>query len=108
MVDLAPEGTHHAFEALPDLAAEIRKRFQRVWVHQVAVADQIGQSQFRHVEKEPANSGLRRRVYDRPDPRITTIVVATTTLDGTIRAISRSPSSSWTSRAGFHALQGAV
>ena len=45
-VDLAPEGTHHAFEALPDLAAEIRKRFQRVWVHQVAVADQIDSPSF--------------------------------------------------------------
>ena len=109
MVDLAPEGTHHAFEALPDLAAEIRKRFQRVWVHQVAVADQIGQSQFQHVENDSAYSGLRRRVYDRPDPRITTIMVATTTLDGTIPHDQPIAFIKLDIEGGeFHALQGAA
>jgi FkbM family methyltransferase len=84
MVKLAPHGNHHAFEALPYLADELRTRFPGVYVHQVAVSDRSGPSDFQHVENAPTYSGLRRRVYDRQDAKVRTIQVSTTTLDEAI------------------------
>lgn len=84
LVAIAPTGTHHAFEALPHLAAELRVRFPGVRVHQVAVSDSNGEAEFQHVENDPAYSGLRRRVYDRPDPQVTTIRVKVVTLDDVV------------------------
>lgn len=86
MTDLAPRGQHHAFEALPHLAAKLRTLFPRAQIHQVAVADQPGQAEFQFVENAPAYSGLRQRIYDHSDPVITSIPVTVTTLDRTLPA----------------------
>lgn len=77
----APQGEHHAFEPLPELAAGLRRRFPGVHVHEAAVADEPGEREFVHVTNAPAYSGLRERNYDRPDPRLTRIRVAVTTID---------------------------
>lgn len=84
MVAIAPSGTHHAFEALPHLAAELQKRFPAVLVYQMAVSDSCGEADFQYVENDPAYSGLRRRVYDRPDRRVLTIRVPVATVDDVI------------------------
>jgi FkbM family methyltransferase len=84
MLALAPDGIHHAFEALPHLANRLKEQFPGVHVHQLAVSDRSGHAEFQYVENAPAYSGLRRRIYDRPDPRITTIQVETQTLDDVI------------------------
>src|SRR5262249_3095552 len=84
MIALAPAGVHHAFEALPHLAAQLRERFPWVQVHPEAVSDSNGQAEFQFVENDPQYSGLRRRVYDRPDPRIVSIPVTVVTLDDVI------------------------
>jgi FkbM family methyltransferase len=84
MVALAPAGDHHAFEALPHLVPELRERFPWVNVHGLAVGDKNGQAEFLHVENDPQYSGLQRRVYDRPDPRIVPIQVKVVTLDDVI------------------------
>jgi FkbM family methyltransferase len=84
MVRLAPAGSHHAFEALPQLAVKLRTRFPAVNVHQQAVGDTNGEAEFQYVENDPAYSGLRRRIYDRPDPQITNIRVSVVTLDNAI------------------------
>lgn len=84
MVTLAPEGVHHAFEPLPHLAAFLRKQFPGVSVHQAAAGDTNGRTEFQHVENAPAYSGIRRRIYDRPDPEITTIEVDAIALDDVV------------------------
>lgn len=84
IVAAAPDGIHYAFEALPHLAEKLKDQFPRVRIHQVAVSDRTGTSEFQYVESAPAYSGLRRRIYDQPDPRIVTIQVETTTLDDVI------------------------
>ena len=81
MVDLAPDGRHYAFEALPHLAAELRQRFPGVQVYDQAIGDVAGHAEFHFVENAPGYSGLRRRIYDRPDPLITTIQVRVIPLD---------------------------
>jgi FkbM family methyltransferase len=84
MIEIAPDGMHHAFEPLPHLAEELRRRFPRVRIHQAAVSDSSGQSEFQYIENDPAYSGLRRRIYDHPDPRILVIQVPIITLDEVI------------------------
>jgi FkbM family methyltransferase len=84
MVSIAPLGKHYAFEPLPHLSQELRARFLNVIVHQAAVSDRSGDSEFQFVENDPGYSGLRRRDYDRPDPQIKTIHVGVVTLDEVI------------------------
>jgi FkbM family methyltransferase len=109
MIRLAPDARHHAFEALPHLAEELRRRFPRVEIHAVAVSDRPGRAEFQHVENDPGYSGLRRRQYDRPDPRIVTIEVETVTLD---TALAAEPSIAFlkidVEGGEYHVLRGAV
>jgi FkbM family methyltransferase len=84
MVAIAPDGRHHAFEPLPHLADELKRRFPAAHVHQLAVSDGSGTSAFHFVENDPGYSGLRRRIYDRPDPKIRTLEVTTARLDDVI------------------------
>jgi FkbM family methyltransferase len=81
MIDISPRGRHYAFEPLPHLSQKLTESFPQVIVHQAAVSDRSGESEFQFVENDPGYSGLRRRDYDRPDPKITTIRVQVVTLD---------------------------
>jgi len=81
MINISPRGRHYAFEPLPHLAQKLIESFPQVIVHQAAVSDRSGESEFLFVENDPAYSGLRRRLYDRPDPKITPIRVRVVTLD---------------------------
>jgi FkbM family methyltransferase len=60
IVRLAPSGRHVACEPLPDLAADLSRRFPSVQVEAVAVSDVAGESPFYHVVGRPKYSGLRR------------------------------------------------
>jgi hypothetical protein len=51
MVNIAPRGRHYAFEPLPHLSQELSKRFPQVIVHQAAVSDRSGESEFLLVGK---------------------------------------------------------
>lgn len=84
MLELAPHGTHVAFEPLPHLAARLRATFPTVRVHEVALSDDAGQASFIHVENDAAYSGLRPRIYDRPDPVLRQITVTVSRLDDVI------------------------
>ncbi len=81
MVDISTQGRHYAFEPLPHLSQKLSERFPQVIVHQAAVSNRSGESEFLFVENDPAYSGLRRRIYDRPDPKIIPIRVRVVTLD---------------------------
>jgi FkbM family methyltransferase len=84
MINISPRGRHHAFEPLPHLAQKLSENFPHAIVHNAAVSHTRGESDFLFVENDPAYSGLRRRMYDRPDPKITSIRVRVVTLDETI------------------------
>jgi FkbM family methyltransferase len=81
MVNLCPRGRHYAFEPLPHLAQRLTENFPQVIVHHAAVGEEGGESEFLFVENDPGYSGLRRRGYDRPDPKISKIRVRVVTLD---------------------------
>lgn len=80
IVRQAPDGHHVAVEPNPDLAARLRERFRAVTVHQVALSDEPGTSEFHLLTQLPAQSGLRRRPTDR-DSEVRVIEVEVDTLD---------------------------
>ncbi len=84
MLNLAPDGHHWAFEPLPHLAKTLRTAFPKVTVIAAAASDHSGSSDFIFVRNAPAYSGVRRRIYDRPDPDLRTIRVPLVTIDDTI------------------------
>ncbi|MFI9322649.1 FkbM family methyltransferase [Kitasatospora aureofaciens] len=61
MLRCAPDGRHIAFEPIPTLAGDLRRRFPTVDVRQAAVSDQDGRATFVHVTADAAYSGLRER-----------------------------------------------
>jgi FkbM family methyltransferase len=81
MVRAAPLGAHVAFEPIPRLASQLRRKFPGVRIHQVAIGDATGESEFLLVQRAPGYSGLRRRVYPWEDPRIVTVPVNVARLD---------------------------
>lgn len=81
MVRISPAGSHIAFEPLPHLAAYLKKKYPAVRVHEAAVSDHMGTAQFVYVENAPGYSGLRQRIYDRPDPALKHITVSVVQLD---------------------------
>ncbi len=81
MLRFAPNGTHFAFEPLPDFAAKLRREFPDVGVFEVALSDTQGTAEFRNVVNNPAYSGLRERRYPSKNERIELIRVQTRRLD---------------------------
>jgi FkbM family methyltransferase len=109
MTNIAPSGRHYAFEPLPHLAQELSERFPQVIVHQAAVGDRSGESEFLFVENDPAYSGLRRRIYYRPDPKISSIRVRVVTLDEIIPPNESIAFIKLDIEGGeFHAMQGGI
>jgi FkbM family methyltransferase len=64
IVRQAPTGAHVACEPNPALAARLRAQFPTVTVHEVALFDEPGTSEFRLLVNLPAQSGLRLRPTD--------------------------------------------
>jgi len=59
----SPRGQHIAFEPLPDLAAELRRRFPTVEVRASALSNTTGTAEFIRYRARPALSGLRAREH---------------------------------------------
>jgi FkbM family methyltransferase len=80
----APDGRHCAFEPLPDLFRDLRRRFghhRNLELHEIALSDHEGRSSFQHVVTNHAYSGFRRRRYDRPHEEVVEIGVEAARLD---------------------------
>ena len=86
LVETAPDAKHIAIEALPNLAARLRKRFPDIILHECAVADREGTTTFQHVTNAQGYSGIKKRTYNRPDPEITELTVPLARLDDLIPA----------------------
>ena len=56
----APRGTHHAFEPIPVLAERLDGLFPEVAVHNMALSNEVGETEFHYV---PDSSGLSSIKY---------------------------------------------
>jgi FkbM family methyltransferase len=109
MIDIAPRGRHYAFEPLPHLSQELSERFPQTVVHQAAVADRSGESEFLFVENDPAYSGLQRRIYYREDVEIKKLRVRVVTVDEVIPRDEKIDFIKIDIEGGeFHAIKGAI
>ncbi len=87
MLKSAPNGTHYAFEPIPDMHTNLVKKYtdqKNCHIHGVALSNEQGESTFNHVVSNPSYSGLVKRKYDRPNEQDQTITVETNLLDNII------------------------
>jgi len=63
---VAPRGQHYAFEPLPEFAGRIREMHPAVRVHEIALSDSAGMTDFSHVVSGPGYSGLKQSNYHTP------------------------------------------
>jgi FkbM family methyltransferase len=61
IVRVAPKGDHHAFEPIPELANDLRRRFPSVHVHDQALSNRTEVREFVHVADADEYSGLHAR-----------------------------------------------
>ncbi|CAN5415017.1 hypothetical protein BH09PLA1_BH09PLA1_19830 [soil metagenome] len=81
MLAIAPRGTHHAFEPIPQLAESLRSKFPAAKVQAVAVSDRAGHATFHYFPDVSPFSGLKRRADVAYDERTQLIDVPTARLD---------------------------
>ncbi len=65
-VTLAPQGKHYAFEAVPQKAAWLRRKFPEVAIMNVALSDTSGKTTFYENTERSGFSGLQPHSYE-PD-----------------------------------------
>lgn len=82
MIDLAPNGTHFAFEPIPSMFAQLKQQFgNKATIYPFALSDQSGNTTFQYVTNAPAYSGINQRQYAVSNPQIEEIKVEVKTLD---------------------------
>ena len=87
ILKFSPAGLHFGFEPLPDLYANLQKKFkdtENVKIRNSALSDHSGVVNFQHVVSNPGYSGLKKRRYDSPDEIVQEIVVQTERMDDVI------------------------
>jgi FkbM family methyltransferase len=85
MLKYAPAGEHFAFEPLPHLYDELQAKFgNQCKVYPYALGAVNAETSFNYVVTNPAYSGIKKRVYDRPDEEDKTITVRQRRLDDII------------------------
>jgi FkbM family methyltransferase len=83
MVALAPHGRHLAYEPIPELADQLRRRFPDATVESIALSDSKGTAKFSCVVGDEAYSGLSDRHFAGSD-NLTHFDVPTAPLDEVI------------------------
>jgi len=85
LLKLAPKGQHFAFEPIPPMFSELKKRFtENTTILPYALSDKEGSSTFHYVKNAPAYSGIKQRKYDIENPEIEKIEVQLKKLDDII------------------------
>ena len=80
----APNGTHYAFEPIPDLYQDLVRSFPAARVYRIALSDKSGVATFHHVTRYPGYSGLLRRRYPSDNVDVRQIEVKQDTLDSVL------------------------
>jgi len=90
ILKLAPQGSHFAFEPIPELYQDLTIKYaQRAQILPYALAEKSGTSSFHFVKNAPAYSGLEKREYKVQAPEIEEIQVELRPLDEVIPVDTR-------------------
>ena len=88
----ALKGHHFGFEPIPKKFEKLQHKYQsknNVTIHNVALSDQNGETEFNYVTSNPSYSGIRKRSYDRLWEKDTNIKVDTRKLDSYIEHLPK-------------------
>jgi FkbM family methyltransferase len=88
MIAIAPRGAHFAFEPIPTLADDLRRKFPHVRVQAIALSDRTGDAKFHYFPDVSPFSGLKRRDDVAYDERTKVIDVPTARLDDVLPDLS--------------------
>ena len=86
MVKSCPEGRHVAFEPVPELAQDLRRRYPRVDVRGEGVADAPGRTSFTVVPDKPTRSGISATLDLTVEAAVEEIEIEVVTLDDALPA----------------------
>ena len=86
MVESCPRGRHIAFEPVPELAQDLRRRFPQVDVRSQGVADVPGRTSFTVVPGKPSRSGISATLDLTLEASVQEIEIEVTTLDSALPA----------------------
>jgi FkbM family methyltransferase len=86
MVKLAPQGSHLAFEPVPENFEHLTRTFPGARVLNMALSDKVGEATFNVVVGRTARSGLRKVEYPDPRQEIREVKVHVDTLDNVVGA----------------------
>lgn len=76
MLQHAPEGQHFGFEPIPDFFDLLEKKFPpNCHFYKLGLSNEKGTSSFNHVVTNPGYSGMKKRKYDKPNERDTSITI---------------------------------
>ncbi len=82
MLKHAPSGQHHGFEPIPSFFNFLEKNFPpNCHFHQLGLSDEKGNSSFNHVISNPGYSGMKKRKYDKPNEKDTSITIEIDLMD---------------------------
>ncbi|MCB0696288.1 MAG: FkbM family methyltransferase [Chitinophagaceae bacterium] len=87
MLKYAPNGTHYAFEPIPDMYKNLVTKYKGMGnckIYDYALSNNTGTASFNYVISNPSYSGLVKRKYDRDNEEDTKIEVKTELLDNVL------------------------
>ncbi len=85
MLQHAPLGTHFGFEPIPSFFNSLEKKFpNNCKFYQLGLSNEKGTSTFNHVVTNPGYSGIKKRKYDKPNERDTSITIKIDLMDNII------------------------
>jgi FkbM family methyltransferase len=82
-IKYAPKGRHFGFEAIPQMAADLKTKYLHHTIYNTALSDNKGTISFHHVVSNPAFSGINKRTYTKVE-EIQLIEVEADTLDNVL------------------------
>lgn len=85
----SPDGRSIGFEPLPYAAEGLRAQFPTCEIHELALANSTGFTEFLHVQNDPGWSGLRVQERYMNEPDILKITVAVNRLDNVCANLDR-------------------
>lgn len=83
MLRLAPNGTHYAFEPIPELYRKLTSQFPKMKIFNLALSDTKGEATFYDVVSSRGLSGFKKRNLQQTEV-VSQIMVQTDTLDHVI------------------------